>query len=118
MDPQRYAPLPTLSPQAVLEELASRQGFVDGVVITGGEPTIQDDLPDFLREVRGMIVKLDTNGVRPGLGHLYGSDHRSRIWPAAGAVRFFRRRDVCHPLRTLDHDSDPGPDRRCLRRHW
>ena len=69
VDPQRCARLPTLSPQAVMADLASRQGFVDGVVITGGEPTIQDDLSDFLRDVRrmGMVVKLDTNGIRPGL---------------------------------------------------
>jgi len=76
VDVQRCARLPSLSPQAVLADLASRRGFVDGVVITGGEPTIQDDLSDFLREVRrmGMVVKLDTNGVRPGLLATFLSD--------------------------------------------
>jgi pyruvate formate lyase activating enzyme len=40
---------------------------VDGVVITGGEPTLQDELIPFLRQVqeRGLDVKLDTNGYRP-----------------------------------------------------
>lgn len=47
--------------------LDSRKGFLDGVVVCGGEPTIHNDLPDFLREIknRGFLVKLDTNGGRP-----------------------------------------------------
>jgi pyruvate formate lyase activating enzyme len=42
-------------------------GLVDGVVVTGGEPTLQDDLIPFLRRVqeRDLDVKLDTNGYRP-----------------------------------------------------
>ncbi|MEM2703493.1 MAG: radical SAM protein, partial [Candidatus Bathyarchaeia archaeon] len=41
--------------------------YVDAVVITGGEPTINSDLPSFLRRVKaeGFAVKLDTNGFRP-----------------------------------------------------
>jgi len=51
----------------VLDFLASRRGQLDGVVITGGEPTIQFDLLDFLSQVKemGFSVKLDTNGSRP-----------------------------------------------------
>lgn len=52
----------------VLEILRKRAGFLDGVVITGGEPTMQPDLLDFLRQVKnlcGMPVKLDTNGTNP-----------------------------------------------------
>lgn len=47
--------------------LKKRQGILDGVCITGGEPTLQTDLEEFIREVRGMgyLVKLDTNGYRP-----------------------------------------------------
>jgi len=47
--------------------LASRVGKLEGVVITGGEPTIQPDLPDFIRQIRelGFKVKLDTNGTNP-----------------------------------------------------
>lgn len=46
------------------EFLESRKGLLDGVVITGGEPTIQPGLTDFMRRVRdfGYDVKLDTNG--------------------------------------------------------
>ena len=47
--------------------LDSHQGFIDGVVISGGEPTLQSDLKDFILSVRdrGYRVKLDTNGLRP-----------------------------------------------------
>jgi pyruvate formate lyase activating enzyme len=47
--------------------LDSRQGLLDGVVISGGEPTIQRDLIDFIRRIkeRGFLVKLDTNGTNP-----------------------------------------------------
>lgn len=55
-------------PQGVfLRFLDSRKGFLDGIVVCGGEPTIHNDLPEFLREIkkRGFLVKLDTNGNRP-----------------------------------------------------
>ena len=51
----------------VLEYLQKRRGILDGVCVTGGEPLLQPDLADFLREVRalGYAVKLDTNGSLP-----------------------------------------------------
>ena len=47
--------------------LDQRKDFLDGVVITGGEPTIQSDLPEFCENVKkmGMAVKIDTNGTNP-----------------------------------------------------
>jgi len=47
--------------------LRDRRGKLDGVVVTGGEPTIQPRLAPFLRQVKalGYHVKLDTNGGRP-----------------------------------------------------
>ena len=53
--------------EELLAFLLERQGLLDGVVITGGEPTIHPDLPDFIRRVReqGFDVKLDTNGTNP-----------------------------------------------------
>ena len=53
----------------VIGFLRSRIGKLDGVVVTGGEPTIQRDLPDFLAEVKGMgyQVKLDTSGINPNV---------------------------------------------------
>ncbi|MDH3324775.1 MAG: anaerobic ribonucleoside-triphosphate reductase activating protein [Candidatus Peregrinibacteria bacterium] len=47
--------------------LDSRGKFLDGVVISGGEPTLQPDLIDFIRKIkdRDLLVKLDTNGTAP-----------------------------------------------------
>ncbi len=51
----------------VFEYLTKRKGLVDAVCVTGGEPTLQPDLADFLRKVRalGYKTKLDTNGLKP-----------------------------------------------------
>lgn len=51
----------------ILEFLDSRKGKLDGVVITGGEPTLHKDLPEFIKEIKGLrfYVKLDTNGTNP-----------------------------------------------------
>lgn len=51
----------------VLEALAARRGRIEGVVVSGGEPTLQPDLRRFIEAVRslGFSVKLDTNGSRP-----------------------------------------------------
>jgi len=51
----------------VLDALKTRAAFLDGVVITGGEPTLQEDLRTFTKRIRTMRlkVKLDTNGSRP-----------------------------------------------------
>jgi pyruvate formate lyase activating enzyme len=51
----------------VMDFLSHRRGKLEGVVITGGEPTLQDELPEFLRRVKelGYRVKLDTNGSHP-----------------------------------------------------
>jgi pyruvate formate lyase activating enzyme len=47
--------------------LEERRGWLDGVVISGGEPTLHPDLPDFCGRIKslGYPVKLDTNGSRP-----------------------------------------------------
>lgn len=47
--------------------LETRKGKLDGVVITGGEPCLQNDLIDFIKDVKsmGFLVKLDTNGTFP-----------------------------------------------------
>lgn len=53
--------------QAILNFLESRKGKLDGLVISGGEPTAQPDLQEFIKKVRAMdfLVKLDTNGNLP-----------------------------------------------------
>lgn len=59
---------PVLSVPAFFEFLNKRKGKLDGVVITGGEPTLHGkDLVEFIKEVKslGFLVKLDTNGTHP-----------------------------------------------------
>ena len=53
----------------VLSFLERRKGKLDGVCITGGEPTLQPELPEFLEKLRrlGYAVKLDTNGTNPAM---------------------------------------------------
>ena len=47
--------------------LEKRKGLLDGVCVSGGEPTLYKDLPGFLAKIKelGFAVKLDTNGSRP-----------------------------------------------------
>lgn len=57
------------SEDEVLAFLSRRTGILEGVAITGGEPTLQPDLREFIVRVRslGYRIKLDTNGYRPDL---------------------------------------------------
>ena len=61
--------LPVLPEAELFRFLETRRGLLDGVAITGGEPTLQPDLPEFMEKVRelGYAVKLDTNGARPAV---------------------------------------------------
>lgn len=58
---------PVMSVAELLSFLKKRQGILEGVCITGGEPTLHPELPQLLRSIRelGFGVKLDTNGYRP-----------------------------------------------------
>ena len=58
-----------ISEDEVLSFFKKRQGILDGVCVTGGEPTLQKDLKEFLRKIKdmGFCVKLDTNGYKPEL---------------------------------------------------
>ena len=60
---------PLLDADGLLSFLKSRKGLLDGVCVTGGEPTLQPELPDLLEKIKamGFAVKLDTNGSRPEL---------------------------------------------------
>lgn len=63
----RPAEIPTLPEEEVWDFLARREGMVNGIVITGGEPTLQPALPPFLQRLKDadLDVKLDTNGYLP-----------------------------------------------------
>jgi len=60
---------PEIPIKQVLSFLKKRKGILDGVCITGGEPTLSPDLPELLQEIRtlGYPIKLDTNGTHPAL---------------------------------------------------
>jgi len=53
----------------IFHYLAERGNWLDGVVVTGGEPTIHEDLPDFITSIKslGLKIKLDTNGSNPDI---------------------------------------------------
>ncbi len=55
--------------EAFLDWLHIRVGKLDGVCVSGGEPTLDPDLPDLLRAIKGLgfAVKLDSNGTRPAV---------------------------------------------------
>lgn len=59
----------TIPEEEVLAFLRKRQGLLDGVCVTGGEPLINKDIGDFLSKVKelGFKIKLDTNGTNPAL---------------------------------------------------
>jgi pyruvate formate lyase activating enzyme len=67
VDTSRYGD--TVDMGDVYEFLEKRRGKLDAVVISGGEPTLQPGLTDFLQKVKtmGYLVKLDTNGSRPNI---------------------------------------------------
>lgn len=62
-----YSEMPKMPEDKIIEFLHPRLGFLDGVCVTGGEPTIHRELPKFLGRLKsiGSLVKLDTNGSRP-----------------------------------------------------
>ncbi len=58
---------PVIDEDEIFSFLKKRKGMLEGVVVTGGEPTLQRDLIPFLGRLKtlGYLVKLDTNGYRP-----------------------------------------------------
>ncbi len=64
--PEQLASIPI---RDILDRLSSFQGWIDGICLTGGEPTLHTRLPLLIKEIRrkGFLVKLDTNGTHPEL---------------------------------------------------
>ena len=65
--PEKIQTMQLIPENDVLYFLRERGNFLDALSITGGEPTLHDDLPRFIKRVKqlGLLVKLDTNGSRP-----------------------------------------------------
>lgn len=66
LDKDKNSPL---NPQEIIEYLEKRKKWLDGVCLTGGEPTLHKGLEKFIKNIkeRGFLVKLDTNGTNPGI---------------------------------------------------
>ena len=60
---------PVIPTEEVLSYLTKRRGVLEGVCITGGEPTLYKELPLFIKQIKdiGLKVKLDTNGTNPAM---------------------------------------------------
>ena len=58
---------PLLDMDEIVKYLTSRKKMLDAVVITGGEPTLHQELPLYIKQIKdlGFIIKLDTNGTNP-----------------------------------------------------
>ena len=114
-----------MTEEALLAFLKKRVGLLDGVCITGGEPTLYGDLAPLLRQIKalGYLVKLDTNGSSPevlkalageGLvdyvamdvkncSRLYGTTvgvEKLALTPVEESLRFLISGDVDYELRT------------------
>lgn len=64
-----YDKITEIDQEYLFDFLKKRFGILDGVCITGGEPTLCPDLPEFIKKIKGIgySVKLDTNGTNPEL---------------------------------------------------
>ena len=110
-----------------------RKGLLDGVCVTGGEPTLYEDLPALLRQIRalGFAVKLDTNGTNPdmlealaqeGLLDYAAMDIKNspdRYAETCGVWRRYRKARRCCWAATWTMSSAPPSAHRCThRRRW
>ena len=103
-----------VSRDEALRHLERRRGLVKGVVLSGGEPTLYDDLPALARDIhaRGCLVKLDTNGTNPDRIRAVGADYVAldlktsparyrELWPGAPADAAERIRESLRVVRSL-----------------
>jgi len=69
VDSNKIKNQPIIPEEVFFEFLGTRQGILEGVCITGGEPTLHQDLPEFIKKIKnlGFAVKLDTNGSNPDI---------------------------------------------------
>ncbi|MBW2039016.1 MAG: anaerobic ribonucleoside-triphosphate reductase activating protein [Deltaproteobacteria bacterium] len=97
LNPEGYEDIPL---GHILGRFADLEGWVDGVCITGGEPTIHPHLPSLIEEIKrlGLLVKLDTNGSRP---------HVLRSLVEEGLVDFVAM-DVKAPLDEVSYTRAAG----------
>ena len=105
--------------EEVLDFLKKRKGILEGAAITGGEPTLQPDLEDFIQKVRALEyqIKLDTNGGRPdvvkhlaSVSSLQMENIRESIeFLKSGAVPYEFRTTVVRELHSAEDFQKIGP---------
>jgi pyruvate formate lyase activating enzyme len=97
LNPDQYSSIPV---EEVMDRLRPFRGWIDGVCVTGGEPTLHPDLPALIRRIKrhGFAVKLDTNGSNPEiLEHLIGREEIDSV-----------SMDVKGPLDSLNYRRAAG----------
>lgn len=115
-DPDSYL---TQELDDVLNRLKPFVGWIDGVVVSGGEPTLHSRLGDLLEAVRstGFKIKLDTNGSRPrvvqelcqeGLVDMVAMDLKAPLDPMAYARATGKSMDIQAVATTLDYLRSSG----------
>lgn len=67
VDPKKIKKIPLIAEERILTDIKRRRQWIDGVVITGGEPTLQPDLSSFLTKLKRLSLStmIETNGSRP-----------------------------------------------------
>ncbi len=67
--PEKIKKQPKISEKEFFTFLKEKKGLLEGIVLCGGEPTLNKDLPDFIKKIKkfGYLIKLDTNGSSPQL---------------------------------------------------
>lgn len=116
--------LPSFSEMEIMNRLQKEKDFLDGLVVTGGEPTLQPNLIDFLIKVKvkNIPVKLDTNGSQPevleklinqGLIAYIALDIKAPLQPekysrASGIDIEYCRRVLSKVIATIDLLPDSG----------
>lgn len=109
-----------VSEEEIFAYLEKRRGILEGVCITGGEPTLQNDLSKFICRVKdmGYLVKLDTNGYRPdvlkallraALLDYVAMDIKAspKNYPVAAGVRAFDFERIRESIRILEESGIP-----------
>lgn len=91
-----------LNPVVVHEFLERRRGLLDGVVLSGGEPTLQAGLPNWIAKLKSMgyAVKLDTNGASPDLIRQLLKEQACDYYAVDFKAPPLKYRDICGPLAT------------------
>ena len=71
-----YKDIKPIPEKDILDYLKKRKGILEGLCITGGEPTLNPDLPEFIKKVKdiGYSVKVDTNGTNPEMVKLLAKE--------------------------------------------